>query len=312
MGSSDILSLAKRFNSVLFDASISVVPFMVDGHLVGLIRSRLLPLIRAATSVLCEDGTAVNLDPGLDSFEKRTDAVDALLRKWRREENLSALKGWREERYDVRPWFSSGVLFSMERAAASLFGVLQYGVNLNGFVRDAEKGLCVWIQRRSQQKPTWPGKLDNMVSGGLTSGLGVLEAMHKESWEEAGLPRDLLPSIRSAGSVSFFYESERGLFPNTEFVFDIELPREFVPTPQDGEVEEFHLYSAEELAELVCSEDFKTSSAPITLDFLIRHGVITPENNDDYLQICEMLRVPLQTLFSGGSRFLRSPALQHQ
>jgi hypothetical protein len=36
--------------------------------------------------------------------------------------------------------------------------------------------------------------------------------------------------------VSFFFESERGLFPNTEFVYDLELPLDFVPNNADGEV----------------------------------------------------------------------------
>jgi len=39
----------------------------------------------------------------------------------------------------------------------------------------------------------------------------------------------------------FFYESERGIHPQTEFVFDLELPVDFVPTNNDGEVEEFEL-----------------------------------------------------------------------
>jgi hypothetical protein len=42
----------------------------------------------------------------------------------------------------------------------------------------------------------------------------------------------------------FFYESERGLFPNTEFVYDLELPLDFVPNNSDGEVESFELLPA--------------------------------------------------------------------
>jgi hypothetical protein len=44
--------------------------------------------------------------------------------------------------------------------------------------------------------------------------------------------------------VRFFFESERGLFPNTEFVFDLELPADFVPSNSDGEVETFELLPA--------------------------------------------------------------------
>ena len=44
------------------------------------------------------------------------------------------------------------LLFKMERSAAPLFGVRQYGVHINGFVRHSGLGLCLWLQRRSQHK----------------------------------------------------------------------------------------------------------------------------------------------------------------
>ena len=47
---------------------------------------------------------------------------------------------------------------------------------------------------------------------------------------------------------SFLYESERGIFPQTEFVFDLELPSEFTPKNNDGEVDEFALVPADEVS----------------------------------------------------------------
>lgn len=80
------------------------------------------------------------------------------------------------------------------------------------------------------------------------------------------------------GFCRFFFESERGLFPNTEFVFDLELPLDFIPENADGEVETFELLPAEQCLERLFSADFKTTSVPVALDFLIRHGKITAEN----------------------------------
>lgn len=45
-----------------------------------------------------------------------------------------------------------------------LFGIKQYGVDINGYVRNSDKSMSIWIQRRAYNKQTWPGKLDNMVS----------------------------------------------------------------------------------------------------------------------------------------------------
>lgn len=79
---------------------------------------------------------------------------------------------------------------------------------------------------------------------------------------------------------SFYFESERGLFPNTEFVFDLELPPDFRPLCSDGEVECFEILPVGQCLRKVLADDFKTTSAPCVLDFLLRHGVITPENGE--------------------------------
>ena len=70
------------------------------------------------------------------------------------------------------------------------------------------------------------------------------------------------------------------MFPNTEFVFDIELPQDFVPKNNDGEAEEFILVPASEVVEKICDPQMKMTSVPVTLDFLIRKGVINHESGD--------------------------------
>ena len=42
---------------------------------------------------------------------------------------------------------------------------------------------------------------------------------------------------------SYFYENERGLFPENQFVMDLELPEDFTPVNADGETESFQLVS---------------------------------------------------------------------
>lgn len=56
-----------------------------------------------------------------------------------------------------------------------------------------------------------------MVCGGLSVGYGVKETAIKEAEEEASIPEYLTCQMTAAGSVSLFFESERGLFPNTEY-----------------------------------------------------------------------------------------------
>ena len=47
---------------------------------------------------------------------------------------------------------------------------------------------------------------------------------------------------------SYCYEDERGIFPETQFVFDIELPNDFVPKNADGEMQNFQLLSLDKVS----------------------------------------------------------------
>jgi hypothetical protein len=79
---------------------------------------------------------------------------------------------------------------------------------------------------------------------------------------------------------SFFFESSRGLKPQTEFVFDLELSSSFVPQNNDGEVDGFELVPIADVAKKICSDEYKTTSCPIAIDFLVRHGVVHAENGE--------------------------------
>lgn len=46
---------------------------------------------------------------------------------------------------------------------------------------------------------------------------------------------------------SYLYEDRRGIFPETQYVFDIELPSSFEPKNSDGEMENFYSYSLEQV-----------------------------------------------------------------
>ena len=93
-----------------------------------------------------------------------------------------------------------------------------------------------------------------MVGGGLAAGMTVAETVVKEAMEEANVPESLAATAIPAGSVSFFHRSGRGLFPNTEFVFDLELPESFQPGNNDGEVSGFELTPVKDIVGIITSQ----------------------------------------------------------
>ncbi|KAJ8920272.1 hypothetical protein NQ315_011933 [Exocentrus adspersus] len=310
MSVSQVFKLAEKFNCFYLTGlkSPDYKPFLVEGFQVGLIRPDVMKQLLKYPEVFCVSSGYVELNPAFRDYEERSTQVERVLKAIRAENALIALKGWRDEAsislfkfnnhcYEVKTEFASKSFFKIDRSAVCLFGIKSYGVSINGYTNHPAKGLCLWFQKRSATKQTWPGKWDNMVGGGVSVGQGVLETVHKEAMEEASVPQSLLKNLISAGCVSFFFESERGLFPNTEFVFDLELPLDYVPRNADGEVETFEMVSADACIDKIASPEFKTTSAPITVDFLIRHGIITAENEKDFLKIVELVHVPLQRIY---------------
>lgn len=65
-------------------------------------------------------------------------------------------------------------------------------------------------------------------------GLSPLDNVLKECAEEAGIPRELAVTARPVGAVSYLTIAANGYKPDVLFCYDIELPPDFVPTPQVG------------------------------------------------------------------------------
>lgn len=231
---------------------------------------------------------------------QRSDLIAKTLAETVKRGTFEILKGWRNEPYPV--FGPSGeFLFEMERCASALFGIVTYGVHATGYVED-EKGLRVWVPRRARTKQTYPGMLDNTVAGGMSTGEPPSVCIIREAMEEASLPEDVVKATAApAGCVSYFYVrdpragGEAGLMqPEVEYIYDLKLDASIIPKPGDDEVEDFRLYTVEELKQALENGEFKPNCAMVLIDFFIRHGILTPENEPDYLEIMGRLHRRLE------------------
>jgi isopentenyldiphosphate isomerase len=204
------------------------------------------------------------------------------------------IKGWRDELYPVADSFYDEPVFLMERAAVPLLGVLEYGVHVNGLVQ-ASEGPRMWIARRSRTKSKYPGMLDHLVAGGQPAGLSLMENVIKECGEEAGVPEDLARAgIQSTGAIS--YESwdpkSSRISRAVLFNYDLYLPSEFKPTAVDGEVEEFFLWTIEDVKKSMAldfSDPIKPNCYVVIIDYLLRMGHVSPDT-PGYLDVLRELR----------------------
>ncbi|XP_073140667.1 nudix hydrolase 20, chloroplastic-like isoform X2 [Henckelia pumila] len=243
------------------DKQTEFVPFVVEQQTVGYVHNR------------------------LSSYEDRTIAVGNAIKCLGEE----LIPGIRNELYPVISSFGTPEFFSLERAAAPYFGIKAYGVHMNGYVeRDGEKFL--WVAKRSKVKPTFPGKLDDMVAGGQPHGISCEENLVKECKEEAGIPRSISSTATAVGAVSYMgidgYRFKRDVL----FCYDLKLPDDFIPTNEDEEVESFKLVPVTQVANIIRSTDyFKANCNLVIIDFLFRHGYIKPEDVG-YLKLLQSLR----------------------
>jgi len=137
---------------------------------------------------------------------------------------------------------------------------------VNGIAGDS-----MWLARRSETKPTDPGMLDNLVGGGLTSGLSIEEVLVKEAWEEAGIGADLARRAKRGGTIELLREVPEGVQCERIHVYDLELPRDFAPQNQDGEVAEARLVPLGEALRLARDTDELTvDAALVALDYFSR------------------------------------------
>lgn len=242
------------------------------------------------------------------TFEERTENVEKVVQTWKAKRTFQVLAGWRDEPYPV--YGSTGtLLFEIERSAAPLLGIVTYGVHMTVFTK-TDEGLKLWIPRRSRHKQTYGGMYDNSVAGGISSTEGPMESLIREAAEEASLPEDLVRSRAiSCGSVSYFHirdaraGGEVGLLqPEYEYVYDMELFKEDIPPrPNDDEVEKFYLMDIQEVQRAMKDGEFKPNCALVLLDFFIRHGILTPENEVDYVEILARIHRKLNFPLARGS-----------
>ncbi|HEX7390061.1 MAG TPA: NUDIX domain-containing protein [Acidiphilium sp.] len=243
------------------------VPLWIGGELIGYARPDL-------TAALTESGAGTASPSGIAIAPEAASDLNRVARA------LAPRFGFRmrHEDFDVRAHPGGPVLGILDRGALPAFGVLGVGVHLNGMVRRAG-GLHLWIARRSATKKLDPGKLDNLVGGGVSAGMTPAETLVKEAAEEAAIPAPVIAGAREVTRIAYDMERPEGLRRDLLVCYDLDLPESFAPHAADGEVESFTLMPVGQVLErIVESEDFKFNVNLVIIDFLLRHRVLVDDS----------------------------------
>jgi 8-oxo-dGTP pyrophosphatase MutT (NUDIX family) len=257
-------------------------PFTIDGVRVGRIHDTVVRLLSDFPETFRVTQREVALAGPAGDLDGRSARVHEVLDRLSERGDIRPLRG---ETYGVSESWQAPVRLRMDRGAVPTFGVKSYGVHVNGFLR-ADDGLRMWIARRAPDKRIAPGKLDHMVAGGLAHGYSAAETLVKEAAEEADVPAALARTARPVGALTYVTEIEGGLRDDALFLYDLELPADFEPRNTDGELSGFELWPVDRLmAEVRDTEAFKFNVAPVLIDFFLRHGLLDPDHEPDYLAL---------------------------
>ena len=245
------------------------VPFRIAGEQVGWV----LPDL--ATALGGFDPIAADPDGGLSLREPQ--ALPQIAR------SLAGrgLARWRGETFDVRARPDGPVLAQIDRGSLPKFGIVSVGVHVNGLVEspaEASSDPYIWIAYRSPSKALDPGKLDQIVAGGIPTGLSAEETLVKEAAEEADIPPALIRQVVPVATIAYAMDRAEGLRRDRLHCYDLSLPGDFRPRPNDDEVERFELWPLSKIFATVRDTDkVKFNVNLVLIDLFIRRGMFAPD-----------------------------------
>ncbi len=176
------------------------------------------------------------------------------------------IPGWRNEQF---AWFDDNghEYFRIDRAAFRTFGFRSMATHVTGYTKSG----FIWLGRRSESKSTDPSRLDNLAAGGISADETPWSCTRRELWEEAGVPLHIAEQADPVGRIHMRRPIlARGFHDELLYVYDLELPENFIPTNHDGEVSGFIEVSVAEAAARILADEFTSDAALVTADFILR------------------------------------------
>jgi 8-oxo-dGTP pyrophosphatase MutT (NUDIX family) len=198
-------------------------------------------------------------------MDTRSEALQRVLLTLR---DAGHLPGWRNETFSFFSADSDRPLLQAERAGFYFLGMRSDAVHVNGVTADGR----MWIARRSASKAVDPGLLDNLCAGGLGAGETQMQAVVRELYEEAGIHLQSVHELRYAGNVNVGRVREGGWHEERLQVYNLLVAAGEQPANQDGEVQDFQLLEAAEIARRIAGGQFTPDAAAAINQGLLTQG----------------------------------------
>jgi isopentenyldiphosphate isomerase len=226
------------------------------------------------------------------SFQERTQIMRDILSRAVKEGAPTSPRKFYDKNLQVVSSKGEHVL-DMDRSGLDPFGVVSFSAHMIGFVRGGDD-IKYWVPKRSVTKPTVPNKLDSTVAGVVRSGERPVDCMARKIAVEASVPEEYTrANIAACGTVSYQMSitsrGKSGCQHIISYLYEMEFGREVIPRPGNNEVEAFSLMTLDNVKAALMEGEFVANRAMVWLAYLIRHSVVTPENEPDFIEVCQRL-----------------------
>lgn len=214
----------------------------VDAQVIGSIDTQFAAQL--STDLLLQHGLTLKCSDEVWALAGAEDITTRLnqLAQVMRQQGLAG--AWRDEQLAVRNQQGEKIA-TIERGAVRPLGIATRAVHLIGMGKDG----AIWVQQRADDKATNPGMWDTLMGGMVSASDELLDALARETWEEAGLRVADLLNVQHGGHVDFARPSDeaegRGYMQERIDWFCAEVPAAMHPVNQDGEVQRFELIDEE-------------------------------------------------------------------
>ena len=195
----------------------------------------------------------------------------------------------RGELFSCRKTIDGKELFKLDRKLVEFLGIRGYGVHLIAYTKQGN-AYKLWVPKRNKNKLVAPAKFDNSVAGGVRAGENIIDALHREGYEEAGLRKKQLNHVKLVGTLNYNWKnSTYTLRRDTLYLFDLEVDKTFKPHCFDGEVEKFELLDWKRVLKLMQgTNSIKNNCNLVFFNFMVRHGLVNSKLEKDYEKILRL------------------------
>ena len=266
--------------------------FFINTCHIGFIKKKNLKIIKKFPDFFFIGKSKVYLKKEINNFKKRTQVFNKVFNFLVKEKLISSKH---REYFSVFKSVKSKPLLKVQRLLGPFFGFQFFGVHLNGYLKKNKK-YFMWIGKRSK-KGNFPNDFDQVAAGGLPFNIDVKKNLIKESREEANINKKLVLKSKYQGTISYRVETNLGLSRYILYCYNLELPNDFIPKNNDGEIVDFYLWPIKKILKIIKeTRKFKFDCALVIILFALNLKIIESKkikkllNNKSDLKILKKIK----------------------